>query len=205
MVSKLLDWSGQTVVILASGPSLREFIRTGSSLDGVRTITTNSSIFAYPKADVAFGVDFMWWKTHHQVVRRESRALCWTVDRSAAERFGLYFVRGANTGGLHETRVNTNGNSGAAAINLATLFGAKRILLLGFDMKLGPDDEKHWHPDHPKPCAQGMVFDDWLYKMDALARGCDRKGIEVINCTPGSALHAFPMMPLEEALACNVS
>ncbi len=199
--SKLLDWKGETAVILASGPSLRSF--DGRLPDCVRTITTNSTIFTYPKADVAFGVDFMWWKVHHQAVRKASRAQCWTVDKSASERFGLHFVRPANTGGLHETRVNTNGNTGAAAINLAALFGAKRILLLGFDMRRGPEGERHHHPEHPKPCAQSSCFDDWLYRFDALARGCERKGIEVINCTPGSALRAFPMMPLEEALACH--
>ena len=201
--SKLLNWAGQTAVILASGPSLREFIDGGSVLRGpVRTIAVNSTVFAAPAADVAFGVDFMWWKVHHQAVRKTSPAQCWTVDKSAAERFGLHFVRPANTGGLHETRVNTNGNSGAAAINLAVLFGARRILLLGFDMKQGPNGEKHHHPDHPKPCAQGAVFSDWLYRFDALARGCESKGVEVINCSAATALTCFPRMSLDEALAC---
>ena len=201
--AKLLNWAGQTVVILASGPSLRSF--DGRLPDGVRTITTNSTIFTYPKADVAFGADYFWWRLNHVAVRKQSPAQGWTTDRTAAERFGLHFVRGAETGGLHETRVNVNGNSGSACINLAVLFGAKRILLLGFDMKHGPEGERHHHPEHPKPLGQQSCFDDWLYKMDALARGCERKGISVINCTPGSALRAFPMMPLEEALACNVS
>lgn len=196
--TKLLNWAGQTAVILASGPSLRSF--DGRLPEGVRTITTNSTIFNYPKADVAFGADFYWWKLNQAAVRKASRAQCWTVDRTAAERYGLSFVRGAETGGLHETRVNVNGNSGAACINLAALFGAKRILLLGMDMKHGPKGERHWHPEHPKPCGQQSCFDDWLYKFDALARGCERKGIEVVNCTPGSALRAFPMMSLEEAL-----
>lgn len=203
MNSKLLDWAGRTAVILASGPSLREFIDGGSVLRGpVRTIAVNSTVFDAPAADVCFAADFLWWKINATAVRKLSRAQGWTTDRTAAGRFGLNFIRGAETGGLHETRVNVNGNSGSAAINLATLFGAKRILLLGFDMKRGPDGERHHHPEHPKPLGQQSCFDDWLYKFDALARGCERKGVSVVNCTPGSALTAFPMMSLDEALAC---
>lgn len=202
MTSKLLNWAGETALILASGPSLREFIREGSIPPGVKTIAVNSTIFAAPAADVCFGVDFMWWKVHHHAVRRESQSRRWTSDRSAAERFGLDFVRGANEAGLHPTRVNGNGNSGAAAINLAYLFGARRILLLGFDMQPGPLDEKHWHPDHPKPCGQYQCFGDWIYRFDALARGCRDAGVEVINCTPGSALKCFPHLPLKDALLC---
>jgi hypothetical protein len=197
-VSKLLNWSGRTAVILASGPSLREFIREGSLPPDAKTIAVNSTIFAVPAADVAFGVDFMWWKVHHQAVAR-TKAQPWTVSRSASERFGLNHVREATGGGLHATRVNGNGNSGAAAINLATLFGAKRILLLGFDMKLGENDERHWHPDHPLPCTQAQCFDDWLYKFGAIARDAEKMGVEIINCTPDSALTVFPMMSLEEA------
>jgi hypothetical protein len=199
--SKLLNWAGDTVLVLASGPSLREFIRTGSILHGkLRTIAVNSTIFAAPAADVAFGVDFMWWKTHHRQVARDSRAQPWTTDKSAAERFGLHHVRPVHESGLHPTRVATNGNSGAAAISFAALTGAKRILLLGFDMKLGPQGERHWHPDHPAPCTQAQPFEDWLYKFDAIAREAERQGIEIVNCTPDSAITSFPSVPLEEVL-----
>ena len=56
--------------------------------------------------------------------------------------------------GLGKRGLRVNGNSGAGAINLAYHFGARRILLVGMDMKPGPNGEKHWHPDHPKPLVQ---------------------------------------------------
>lgn len=204
MKTTLPNWAGDTALVLASGPSLREFIRTGTIPEGVRTVAVNSSIFAAPAADVVFGVDFMWWKVNHRHVTRESRAQQWTTDRSAAERFGLNFVRAVHESGLHPTRVATNGNSGAAAISFAALAGAKRILLLGFDMRLGDNGERHWHPDHPAPCTQAQPFADWLYKFDAIAAEAGRQGIEIVNCTPDSALTTFPMMSLEEVL-CSVN
>lgn len=200
MKTVLPNWKGDTVLILASGPSLREFIRAGSLPSDVRTIAVNSSIFAAPAADVCFALDFMWWKQHHQQARRESRAACWTTDRSAAERFGLSFARGANEAGLGATRVHSNGNSGFGAINFAVLAGAARVLLLGFDMKPGPKGERHWHPDHPRPCVQAQCFDDWLYKAEPIARDAKKLGVEILNCTPDSALRAFPAAYLEDVL-----
>ena len=41
--------------------------------------------------------------------------------------------------------VSWNGNSGAAAINFAVHAGVKRVVLLGFDMKLGVGTQQHWH------------------------------------------------------------
>ena len=94
-----------------------------------------------------------------------------------------------------------NGNSGAGAINLAYHFGARRILLIGMDMKPGANGEKHWHPDHPKPMVQGQQFEEWRLKMGVLAKDLAAEGVTVINCTPGSALTCFPMSDLEQELA----
>jgi hypothetical protein len=200
---KLPNWTGDTVLILASGPSLRDFIREGSIPAGVRTIAVNSSIFAAPVADVCLALDFMWWKMHHQQVRKQSKAACWTTDRSAGERFGVNVVRAVHESGLHPTRVATHGNSGAAAISFAVLTGAKRVLLLGMDMAPDEKGEGHWHGSHPKPCAQGQPFADWTYKMDALARACEKAGVEVVNCSTRTVLTCFPRMTLEEATRAN--
>ena len=91
-----------------------------------------------------------------------------------------------------------NGSNGAGAINLAYHFGARRILLVGMDMKPGPNGEKHWHPDHPKPLVQGQQFEEWRKKMGVLAVDLKTEGVTVVNCTPGSALTCFPMGDLEQ-------
>jgi hypothetical protein len=98
-----------------------------------------------------------------------------------------------------------NGNSGFEAINLAYLTGARRVLLVGFDMKPGPSGERHWHDDHPAPLLQFQPFDDWIRNAVKLAAECTTAGLEVINCTPGSALTAFAMGDLKEELerACD--
>ncbi len=69
------------------------------------------------------------------------------------------------------------------------------------DMQTGPHGEKHWHADHPKPMVQGQMFEEWIKKMGVLAKDLKAEGIEVVNCTPGSALKHFPMGDLEQELA----
>src|SRR5690606_35274494 len=78
--------------------------------------------------------------------------------------------------------------SGGSAINLAYLFGAGRIVLLGHDMR----HTGHWHdrtirtpPDH-----YAERFIPPLARMAARLRVL---GVRVINCTQSSALTCFPL------------
>lgn len=202
--AKLLDWSGQTCVILASGPSLTDEQVWTADESKAKLIAINSTAFRrslFPS--VVYAGDFLWLKVNMPMVRAQMpRAPVWTCDRTAAERYQLNWVKGVNALGLGRgPHMHTNGNSGAQAINLAYLFGCRRILLLGFDMRLGPKGEKHWHPDHPSPLMQGMCFGDWIHKFNHLAVDLKKEGVSVVNCTPGSALTCFPMSTIEKELS----
>lgn len=199
--SKLLDWSGAPCVIAASGPSLsQQQIEAVKAASAVRLIVTNSTWVRAPFADVIYGCDFQWWKAYHlQIKYAGLHGRCWTQDRSAAERFQLHYVRTEGRQGLGTKALRVNGNSGAGAINLAYLFGCRRILLIGFDMR-EVDGKKHWHADHPAPLVQKQTFGDWIHKFMTLASDLKANGCQVINCTPGSALQCFPMSTIEREL-----
>lgn len=96
--------------------------------------------------------------------------------------------------------LHTGGNSGYQAINLAVLLGAARILLLGYDMKTGPNGEKHWHPDHAGRNPGESQFSGWRAAFPTMLPDLARAGVAVINCTPGSALTCFPQARIEEFL-----
>ncbi len=202
--SKLLDWRGYTAVILASGPSLTaEQVLTVENAE-VKTIAVNSTVYKMAIPDVAYAGDLLWLKANHNKidVGRATKTARWTCDRSAAERYGLNWIKGVNREGLsRESKwINTNGNSGFQAINLAYLFGVRRILLLGFDMCLGVNGERHHHPDHPAPMVQAQTFGDWLYKANFLARDLKDAGCEVINCSGRTALTCWPRSTIEKEL-----
>ena len=122
---------------------------------------------------------------HEGPSRTSLASRLWTQDRAAAEQFQLSHIQWEGKDGLGKRGLRVNGNSGAGAINLAYHFGARRILLVGMDMKPGPNGEKHWHPDHPKPLVQGQQFEEWRKKMGVLAVDLKTEGVTVVNCTPG--------------------
>ncbi|MBS0330767.1 MAG: DUF115 domain-containing protein [Proteobacteria bacterium] len=197
----LFNWRGHTAVVVASGPSLTDEQITLIEHSVVFTIAVNNSYAKLQHPDVVYACDYLWWKLNHMKAKQNiPRRQLWTQDRAAAEQFQLSHIQWEGKDGLGKRGLRVNGNSGAGAINLAYHFGARRILLVGMDMKPGPNGEKHWHPDHPKPLVQGQQFEEWRKKMGVLAADLKTEGVEVINCTPGSALTCFPMGDLEQEL-----
>lgn len=206
MVSEYRDrrWKGLTAVVMASGYSLSdeqlEHVRQARAANLCRVITVNTTFRRAPWADVAYAGDTLWWSKHAAEAKKAFTGELWTQDNVAAARFSLKRVRGAPRDGLGTHEIHQNGNSGAQALNLAYLWGANPILLLGFDMKEGPNGEKHHHPDHPKPLIQKQLFGEWIHKLRKVADDLKKRDIRVINCTPGSALPWFPMSDITKEL-----
>lgn len=197
----LFNWRDHTAVVVASGPSLADEQITLIEHSVVFTIAVNNSYAKLQHPDVVYACDYLWWKLNHMKAKQNiPRRQLWTQDRAAAEQFQLSHIQWEGKDGLGKRGLRVNGNSGAGAINLAYHFGARRILLVGMDMKPGPNGEKHWHPDHPKPLVQGQQFEEWRKKMVVLAADLKTEGVTVVNCTPGSALTCFPMGDLEQEL-----
>jgi hypothetical protein len=96
--------------------------------------------------------------------------------------------------------VGWGGNGGFHALNLACQFGARKIVLVGFDMTL--QGGTHWHGRHapglnnPK---SGSV-DRWRAILDDQAWLLSQKGIEVVIGSPGSSLTAYRKLGLQEAI-----
>jgi hypothetical protein len=198
-------WKGRTAVVMASGPSLNaeqvECVHQARSKDQCRVMTINTTFRVAPWADVAYGGDTLWWSKHAAEARKVFKGELWTQDNVAAARYQLKRVRGTPRDGLGTCEIHQNGNSGMQGVNLAYLWGATRILLLGFDMKEGPNGEKHHHPDHPKPLIQKQLFREWIHKAEKVAKGLSEHHTQVVNCTPGSAMRWFPMSTIEKELA----
>lgn len=100
-----------------------------------------------------------------------------------------------------------NGNSGAAAISVAANAGAKRIILLGFDMSLDEAYRQHWHKLYaataPKPNPKRknrLPFSRHLLGFEFIAKDAKERGIEIINVCPESAITQFPKVNLKELL-----
>lgn len=103
-----------------------------------------------------------------------------------------------------KTKVCWNHNSGAAAINLAVHFGAKRIILVGFDMKLDKNAVSHWHGAHYEKTGgkqpKQPPFSRHLQGFPQIKKDATEVGVEIFNLSPDSAIKNFPKISLEEAL-----
>lgn len=93
-------------------------------------------------------------------------------------------------------------NSGFQALNLAAQFRPRRIVLVGYDMRI--DLGVHWHGRHRGSLnnpGQSTVI-TWRIALDGVAGDLAALGIEVLNASPVSALTAYPIVDFREALQC---
>lgn len=201
-------WADEIAVVIASGPSLSQeqlnhvwWMRwRGDMRSACRVIAVNNTCARACWADVAYFGDYLALREYVPKLRPSFAGEWWTQDKAGAERWGLHLVKSANKPGLGTDRVHLNGNSGAQAVNLAILFGARKVLLLGFDMKAGPGGQLHHFGNHPAPLVQTCLFGEWIHKFELIAKDAKAMGVEIINCTPGSALPWFPMSTIEKEL-----
>jgi hypothetical protein len=195
-------WSGLAVVA-ATGPSLTPEI--AEQCRGLNCIAVNDAYRLLPFAPVMYACDASWWQFHKGCPsfageKWSSHAPGSNDKEQAAKKFGLRLVRGHKADGFsfRPDMIHYGSNSGFQATNLAILFGATRIALIGFDMQR-VDRKQHFFGEHPKPLNKALGFARWLAWFKEAAAMLP-SGIEIINCTPGSALTVFPMGNLNEVL-----
>jgi hypothetical protein len=188
-------WQNQTVVIFGSGNSLTdEQIEIARKLK-CSYIAINDTYKRVPFADVLYACDYKWWNLHFDEIIFNGEL--WTQDLKAKREFGLSWVLGRNKNGLGSDCVHFGGNSGYQAINLAYLWGAKRIILLGFDCQ-PLDGKSHWFGQHPQGLNQTQNFAMLIGNFNLLAKDLEQEQIEVINCSMKSALQCFKKVEIEK-------
>lgn len=203
-------WPGETFVVIGSGPSLtlRQVadIWQARVLGRVRVIAVNTSYQAAPWADVMYACDYKFFEWHASTIFAKPgnfgfMGIKVTVDRKAVKTWPrLKWLQGVDKPGLSgECGVIHYGkNSGYQAVNLAYLMGAAKILLVGFDHHF-PRNEAHWHGDHPDKVRSW--YERWLPGWQTVAHQLPELGLEIINCTPGSALTVFKSGKLKKEIA----
>lgn len=207
---------GGTVLILGSGPSLTQVDVTYARAHVDLTIAINDSYVYATDAEVLWAGDEKWLvKWHHGCSAPHIHNFKSYPAFDGRFKFCLSptpypdvitLGRGPLTGlSLRRDRVSLGGNGCHQSINLAVHLGATRIVLLGVDMHAGKvlrdgvwrdSDHFAWlgrHADDTKP-----AYADAVSYAATLVQPLKALGIEVVNCTPGSALKCFPMRPLRD-------
>lgn len=134
---------------------------------------------------------------HHSI-----RSLSWVkfLERDPAHPRGI---------SSNPKMISWNCNSGASAISVAANAGAKRIILLGFDMTRGAEGDQHWHSLYRTSPRQTGVkalpskhdpFHRHLLGFPQIAKDAKARGIEILNCSPISAIKEFPKVNVKDLL-----
>lgn len=188
-------WPGSTVFVLGGGPSLG--LIEPSTLRRP-CIAVNNAYLLKPDADVLYFADRRWheWNRHdlHRYVGEHvvSRVFIPPRERVPGGPDIRWLNRDHNAPVSHDPRFVAGFCGGANAVNLAYLGGARRIVLLGFDMRPG-----NWHRLHKLPPVRHQHRESFIPSLTRMGRELAKVGVEVVNATPGSALTAFPIVSPE--------
>jgi hypothetical protein len=183
-------WSGRTVAVCGSGPSLTEEVAAAVRALGIPIVVTNDTWRRLPEADVLFAANAQWWNKRNPRVAP-------LPEEFAGER--IVCEQGLVKDAMYvpPRKLAIGGNSALRACHLAEDRGAAQILLFGVDLR--EDELTHWHGLH-----RGLDNPNWTtFKRhrtawEAYAAQPDRP--EILNCNQRSALECFPKCTLDEAL-----
>lgn len=187
-------WPGRTVAVLASGPSMSQ--RVADAVRGLPTIVINDTYRLAPWADLLYAADAAWWTLHPEALRFAGLKV--SVDFVGGVKQLNY--TGSSGYDPDPRAIRSGSNSGYQGVHLAAQAGAARILLCGFDMSAAKG--AHWFGPHRGGLVNTTAdtYARFIHRFDSLKAALDERGVEVINCTPGSALKCFPSAHLDDVL-----
>ena len=169
-----------TWCLLAPGPSATAESAERVRAEGLPLGAITSAFQLAPWADFIAATDSAWWRRHPEALKLPG------------SKYTMHNVR-------HVERVKVPGyvavNSGVLGLECAKRNGATRVMLLGFDMHgthyFGPYRNGLTNTSEAKRRMHLTQYARWRRA---------NPGIEVINCTPGSALTCFPKASLNDAI-----
>lgn len=196
-------WPGETVAILGGGPSLSQAQVDQVLAARIPVIAIKDAVRLAPAAPVLYACDEKWWRHYGPALGPEREGQLRYALQAGAFPWACALRNTGELGlELDPSGLRTGKNSGYQAINLAVHLGARRVVLLGYDMQpdRGPRGLRHhWFGAHPYRTAE-PPYAAFLQCFASLPGPLRAAGVEVLNATPGSALACFPRVALAEAL-----
>lgn len=198
------EWQEEAVAIVASGPSAKK--AGAEQLKGkLKTLAIKRSVELVPFADVVYGCDAPWWRSVRGLPQFNGLKLSYDADQlDAAWNVRKIKIpdKYSNTLLFSEIgSVGAGGNSGFQALNLAMQFGARRILLVGFDAS--DRSGAHWYGRNSWTMANNPTSDNfrrWIISFNNAAKQANTLGIEIINASEISEIRCFKKQNIEQTL-----
>jgi hypothetical protein len=191
---------GETVAVIGGGPSLTldqmRRVNRARMLGRLRILAVNDAAFV-AASDWVHACDARWWSWHGAALAC-CRAIKTTADADTLDALvdGHLVDTGRSGFDADPSCIRTGGSSVYQGMHIAIHAGARRILLVGVDMRRGEAGETHWHAGHGTrtPDYASAMLPHFATLLPALAE----RRVEVVNCSPGSALDCFPTGDLRD-------
>jgi hypothetical protein len=207
------DFTGRTACLIATGPSLKPQQVEVAKSKGFALFGCNN-VWELTELDVLWATNGQWWDHYWSDKLKAYPAAKWTVNRAAAIKYGLNWTAERAAQGLSTdpNYIHHGHGSGYSMLNLAYLMGASRIVLLGYDLKYAPNYDgkarqvgsspRHYFGEYapalhhwPSVHVKGGVHVELVSLYESVAR---QGLVEIINCSPDTALTCFPRVPIEQ-------
>lgn len=187
-------------LIIASGESAREtlFKAHGEYKGRINIMTINSSWRLCPVANVHYSNDGDWYQNElPKMAAARGEKYCGDPLRNIpGTRRDYLFHKNSRGLDMRPGCLAWGGNSGYAGINLAAQLGAKKIVLVGYDMC----GNSHWHGEHDATVKKPFNFPMWIPRFRELAEAASRRGITILNASKISKLECFQYVDISEGL-----
>lgn len=200
--------SGRTVYVIAGGPTVKT--QNLDLLKGKHVICLNNSYSIYPDALALYWADETWVAKHLDGVSAHAAKFRFHSKFHVSNKYlesdkhlGLgnsTILKRTGDRGIDTELNNVRGNnSGAHILNLLYNCNVKKIVLLGYDMKV-INSKSHWHAGHDLPIKPEVYSNLFIPSIQSMADAFKRASITVINTSSDSDLKCFPRMKLEDTI-----
>lgn len=199
---------GREVFIIGGGPSFN-LIDKGL-LKNKNVICINNAYKEFKTCTAIYWCDESWIANHYDNIMRHDCKLRFTGKHFANNHISKNILGTGNSCVLKRTGDfgydsnvdNVRGNnSGCHAINLCVNMKARKIVLLGYDMKM-QDRKSHFHEGHGLPMSNYIYNDLFIPSIESMAAEIKKKepNIEIVNCSHDTALRCFKRDKLENII-----
>lgn len=197
------DWTGKTVVCIATGPSLTaeqiEHVYGSRMRDECRVIAINEAglhrylPLAAPWADMLYAADKTWW-SHYKPSFMGYRISGEPVNDVLTTP--LRMLERQEPMPREPGTVISGGHSGFQALGLSLTLGAARVLLLGYDCGGGP--ARNCHKDRPDKFKRDVDMGAWTENYRRVRK--EWPDVEVLNCAQYSRIDCYEKHDIEDVL-----
>jgi hypothetical protein len=204
----------KTAVILATGPSLTPDVLSAARCGQVQgswlVYGMNRLWRDFPTLDGFLACNPEFFDLEWERGLKDIRADKWTWDAVTAGKYGIRYIEGKWADGFsRDPRVIHYGHSSGFQLpQIACHNGCRRLLLCGYDMRFAGDYDgknqrigstpRHYFGEYgdkelshwPSVKIKDGVFVELIEQFEQVKRL--NPEVEIINCSPGSAMRCFP-------------